>query len=162
VRSNDNSAQFAPWKHEEAIRAARVGWRELDHHTDEIRIRIVELTHDDLLWTIKHDVRELTEIQLPTTGSYGLDLNQRVPSFLIDRDNVIERHVAGERRGYKTTSRQLGRDDVFAGLLSQVVASSSRHCRMRRPANGPGIELPAAGEGTKPDPWSPASRPGRW
>ena len=48
----------------------------------------------------------------------------------IGRDDVVMRDITGERRSNKPATRQLGRNEIFAGLTDKFVASSSGHAHL--------------------------------
>lgn len=87
------------------IGATRVRGRDLNHYADKIWVRVVELSLDDLLWAVKRHVCKLADIQLPRRSRDRLHLNQSVPTLVIDRYDVVRRHVAGERRGNESAPR---------------------------------------------------------
>jgi hypothetical protein len=62
VARDDYSAQLPPWKHEEAIGAIRIGWCDLNHHTNEIWIGVGELPLNDLLSAVKRDFCKLPDV----------------------------------------------------------------------------------------------------
>jgi hypothetical protein len=116
----DNSAQLPPWEHKEAIGTTRVRWRYLNQDTDETRVGIFQLSTNYLLLPLENDICEMPNVQLPRGCRYRLHLNQSMPALVINSYDVVRRHVASERGCDKSTPRQLGCDNVFAGLFRQV------------------------------------------
>ena len=105
MTSANDLAQLAPWKYEEAVGTTSIGWGDLDHDADKIRIGVVTLSLNDLFGTVKYDVGKLPDVQLPRGGRNRLHLNQRVPTTAIDRHDIVRRHVASERRGDESAAR---------------------------------------------------------
>ena len=126
--TNDNDlAQFAPRKYEEAVGTISSGWGDLDHDADKIPAGVGKLSLNDLFGAVKSDVGKLPEVQLPRAGRNRLHLNQCCVPIKADRHDIVRWHVASERRGDESAPRQLCCDEVLAGLLREVVASSGGH-----------------------------------
>ena len=74
----DDSGQLVPRQHVEPITSFGVCWRDLNHDADQIWIGIRQLSADDLLRSVKHDLGKLAERQLPGISRDGLYLDQGV------------------------------------------------------------------------------------
>jgi len=62
MTGDNDLAQFVPRKYEEAVGATRIGWGDLNHHADKIRIGVVKLSLNDLFGTVKRDVGKLPDV----------------------------------------------------------------------------------------------------
>ena len=122
MTSDNDLAQFAPRKYEEAVGTISIGWGDLDHDADKIPAGVGKLSLNDLFGAVKSDVGKLPEVQLPRAGRNRLHLNQCCVPIKADRHDIVRWHVASERRGDESAPRQFCCDEVLAGLLREVVA----------------------------------------
>lgn len=123
VIGDEQVAQFGPRQDEHPVPFRSVR-RNVYQQDDQFADGGGEFTLNELPSSLVCDPAEPRHVELPSRGAGRFHLHGRVVAPFVGRDDVILRHVAGERGGDEAAARQLCDRDVLADLLDEFVLTT--------------------------------------